>query len=127
MKSSRDRRPSFTAVFLFLLCTTPLFAAPTELRILLDSDNSTSTGCRVITNLGNLEGVDAIYTTTYDLGSDGKPVVTGVSSQTCAQKGTVNFTAPTQLDPGGWPVSTDSSGNVFVETRIPTSALPAAL
>jgi hypothetical protein len=52
---------------LWLVCafvTSAVSAAPTELRIAVDQDNSLSTGCRVITNLGNVDGIDAILTTT---------------------------------------------------------------
>jgi hypothetical protein len=126
MKSLRGGR-SILYFVLLVLWTTSLAAAPAQLQILLDGDNNASTGCRVITNLGNVDGVEAIYTTTYDNGPDGKPVVTGVTKQTCAQPGTVNFNAPVTIDAGGWPVGFDTSGNVFVETRIPTTELPIAL
>src|SRR5437868_3839208 len=123
MKSPRGSRSILYFVAL-LFWTTSLAAAPAELRILLDGDNSQVIGCWVITSLGNVEGIDAVFTTTYDNGPDGKPVVTGVTKALCAQKGTVNFTAPVQIDAGGWPVGTDTTGNVFVETHIPTADLP---
>src|SRR5260221_9664662 len=126
MKSMRGGR-SILYFVLLLLWTTSLAAAPAQLQILLDGDNNATTGCRVITNLGNVDGVEAIYTTTYDNGPDGKPVVTGVTKQTCAQPGTVNFTAPVTIDSGGWPAGTDATCNVFVETHIPTAELPIPL
>jgi VCBS repeat-containing protein len=110
---------------LWLVCAfvaSAVSAAPTELRIAVDQDNSLATGCRVITNLGNVDGIDAILTTTYDGG-----VVTGVTKQTCLTAGTVDFTAPLTVDAGGWAVGTSSDGTLTVETRIPVSALPAGL
>ena len=119
------RRAQLSLFFLLTFFSgASLFAAPTDLKLLLDSDNSLSTGCRVITSLGNVDGIDAIYTTTYDTGADGNLVVTGITAQTCATKGTVNFTAPVQIDPGGWAVGTKSNGTLVAETRIPVSALP---
>src|ERR1700682_4492639 len=117
-------RRSTLLLLLAVLFATSAFAAPAELRIFLDADNDPSTGCRVITNLGNVDGVEAVYTTTYDTDAGGSLVVTGTSKASCAQPGTVNFTPPQQFDSGGWGVPADSDGNLNVETRIPAVQLP---
>ncbi len=122
------RRARLTLLFLVSsLSAAGAFAAPTQLQVLLDSDNNRSTGCRVITSLGNVDGIDAIYTTTYDGGIDGNPVVTGVTGQTCATQGTVNFTVPVQIDPGGWKVGRKANSNLVVETRIPAASIPGGM
>jgi hypothetical protein len=69
------------------------------MQVLIDADNKPSTGCRVITSLGNVDGIETIVTTTYD---DTSLRVTDVSTRSCAQDESVNFSAPVQLSAGGW-------------------------
>src|SRR5438309_3071253 len=49
-----------------LLASSSLFAAPTEVKILIDKDNNPATGCRVITPTGIFDGAEQILTMTYD-------------------------------------------------------------
>jgi hypothetical protein len=120
------RRSSIFFVFCFLFAMSAA-AAPTQVRILVDSDASAGTGCRVITNLGNIDGIDAVVNTTFDTDADGNLAVTGVTRQTCATPGTVNLTAPETINNGGWPVGHDNQGNLFLETSVPASAIPGGI
>ena len=55
----------------FVLIASSALAAPVRLQVLIDTDNNASTGCRVITSLGNVDGIEAIATTSYDTDANG--------------------------------------------------------
>src|SRR5689334_19097175 len=105
-----------------LLLASSAVAAPTEVRILVDSDKNIATGCRVFTVAGNFDGVEQIFTTTFDTTS---MTVSGVVRQQCTDPTTATFGSPVTVDSTGWAVGT-SGGNFVVETHIPTSTIGGA-
>jgi hypothetical protein len=102
-----------TLVGAILLIAGSVYGATTDVKIFVDTDRNTSTGCRVITISGNFDGVEQIFTTTYD---NTTMTVTGVTRQQCVDPTTATFSAPATIDAGGWPVATNG-GLQSLETR----------
>ena len=98
-----------------LLLANSAIASTTDVKLLIDTDRNLTTGCRVITVAGNFDGVEQIFTTTYDNTS---MTVTGVTRQQCLDPTTATFGAPTTIDAGGWRVGS-VGGNQVVETHVP--------
>ena len=108
-------------VFGLLLCslaalTPAVHAAPATFRVLMDTDNSSATGCTV----SGMDGVDQILVTTVEIGAT-SAAVTGTSLGHC---GTPTLTPITT---SGWPAGYHApSGRLLVETRIPLSMFQLA-
>jgi VCBS repeat-containing protein len=105
---------------LLLLSPLSVFAATSDFKVLLDTDNSSATGCIVATPGGTFNGMDVVLTTTVNTTASSASV-TAVTYQQCLAGG--NFGAAVSVDPNGWPVGFNN-GNLLVETRIPFSAFP---
>src|ERR1051326_1441032 len=99
-------------------------AATTEYRVLIDSDNSTATGCPVTPMTGLIEpGIDHVLITTVDSATN---TVTKVERQQCV--GGVSLGARTLVDAGGWSAGGNADGSKFlIESYIPVSAFGASL
>jgi hypothetical protein len=100
-----------------LVALTPAAQAATaSFRVLMDTDNSTATGCTV----SGMDGVDQILVTTVEIGAT-TAAVTATSLGHC---GTPTLTPITT---SGWPAAYHApSGRLMVETRIPLSMFQMA-
>ena len=117
------KRSSNLLLFVFLCAFLPLssFAATTEFRVLLDTDNNASTGCSVAVSGGSFAGVEQVLITTVDSTSTGS-TVTSVSRQVCSA-GTLGASIPVNA-PTPYNVGLDgSSGNSLVESVLPLDTL----
>src|SRR3954452_8715601 len=109
------------SIFVFLFLPLSGYSATTEFRVLLDTDNSTATGCSVTTPGGPFTGVDQVLVTTVDVTNTGA-TVTSVARQVCSA-GTFGAPIPVTA-PAPYPVGLEgNSGNSIVETVLPTDAL----
>ena len=116
------RSSKFVLSFVFAIF--PLFAqaATTEFRVLLDTDNDSSTGCSVTTPTGAFTGVDQVLITTVDTTPTGS-TVTSVVRQMCSG-GVFGFTTPISTAPVPYAVgSAGASGNSYIESVIPIALL----
>jgi len=110
--------PRAFALSFALFCTVIASAATTQYRVLIDSDNSTATGCPVNTPAVTVPGIDHILITTVDTTSN---TITKVERQTCVG-------GTTLVDAGGWSDGANGDGSQFkIETYIPVSAFGATL
>jgi hypothetical protein len=100
-----------------LVALTPAAQAATaSFRVLMDTDNSTATGCTV----SGMDGVDQVLVTTVEIGAT-TAAVTATSLGHC---GTPTLTPITT---SGWPAAYHApSGHLMVETRIPLSMFQMA-
>src|SRR3954454_2935191 len=117
------KRSSNLLLFVFLCAFVPLssFAATTEFRVLLDTDNNASTGCSVAVPGGSFAGVDQVLITTVDSTATGA-TVTSVSRQVCSA-GTLGASVPVNA-PTPYNVGLNgSSGNSLVESVLPLDPL----
>jgi len=106
------------ALCVAFLCSVIASAATTQYRVLIDSDNSTATGCPVNTPAITVPGIDHVLITTVDTTSN---TITKVERQTCVG-GTI------LVDAGGWSDGANSDGSQFkIETYMPVSAFGATL
>lgn len=102
------------AVAVVFCCALGASAATITVSVLLDSDNSATTGCSV----AGVSGIDQVLITTVNVtGTAG--TVSKVEQQQCTS-GTLS--SPVAIDSGGWPVSIAADKGV-VETHLPFSAL----
>jgi Putative Ig domain. len=113
-------RPYRTAIRLLFSVTLALpisaFAANFEVKALIDTDNSRSTGCSVLTPGGVVSGIDIVVTTAGTVsGTTGS--VTGVTRQTCVNTSANFFSSPIAVD-GGWNAGVSSSGDLLVESHL---------
>src|SRR5437763_6352897 len=91
-------------------------AATFDVKTLIDTDNSRSTGCSVVTPGGIVSGIDVIVTTQGSVtGATG--TVTAVTRQTCVNPVLNQFSSPTAVD-GGWNVGVSPIGDVTVESHM---------
>jgi hypothetical protein len=91
-------------------------AATFDVRTLIDTDNSRSTGCNVVTPAGIVSGIDVIVTTQGSVsGTTGS--VTSVTRQTCVNQVLNQFSSATAVD-GGWNVGVSPIGDVTVESHM---------
>ena len=92
-------------------------AATTEFRVLIDSDNSTATGCPVAASTSIVvPGIDHVLIVTVDTAAN---TVTKVERQQC--NGAV-LGARITVDPAGWPAGANANNSAFlIESYIPTS------
>src|ERR1051326_3598167 len=87
-------------------------AATNQIKVAIDTDNNSSTGCSVVTAAGTFSGAEQILITTYD--PDAK-TVTSVIRQRCVG---ATFGGAEVIDAGGWSVG--SNGGVsLIETHMP--------
>jgi len=105
-------------VLLFGLTAPESAGAAGQLKILIDSDNNSATGCTIATPAGPFTGADAVVTTTIDPAT---ARVTAIVLQNC-QGGVLG--APTALTfpaTPPWPVGAGNgtNGSDVVETYIP--------
>lgn len=115
--------PLVSALLLAFL-STAAGAVEHEVRILMDLDDDSATGCLVNTVEGPLDGVDQILITTVDTSSPPEAgTVTDVATSDCIDEGTDTFSAPASFD-GGWPVGIGNGvgGRDVVETYFPLVA-----
>src|SRR6478672_6485187 len=113
------KRSSNILLFVFLCAFFPLssFAATTEFRVLLDTDNNASTGCSVAVSGGSFAGVEQVLITTVDAST-----VTSVARQVCSA-GTLGASIPVNA-PTPYSVGLDgASGNSLVESILPLDTL----
>jgi VCBS repeat-containing protein len=98
-------------------------AATTEFRVLIDSDNSTATGCPVAASPSIVvPGIDHVLIVTVDTAAN---TVTKVERQQC--NGAV-LGARITVDPAGWPAGASSDGSKFlIESYLPTSVFGNAM
>ncbi|MEA2237224.1 MAG: large repetitive protein [Thermoanaerobaculia bacterium] len=97
-------------------------AATYEVKVLLDTDASRSTGCSVGTPAGVVSGVEQILTTTIDV-TAGAGKVTGVTKQLCLSGGSSLFGSAQVVDAGGWNVGVTPTGDLVVETHYGNNSL----
>jgi len=107
------------AIAVTVFMAVSVFAGTTTVQILIDKDNSASTGCVVFTAGGPFTGVDQIVTTTID---NVTRTVTGVTRQECIDPIGGVFGSPITIDITKWSVG-DDPNHMFVETHVPWSAL----
>ncbi|HEX3069057.1 MAG TPA: putative Ig domain-containing protein, partial [Thermoanaerobaculia bacterium] len=103
--------------FLFIaLLALPLsaFAANYDVKALIDTDNSRSTGCPVALPDGStVTGIDTILTTSVTVtGTTG--TVTAVTRQTCSGG---SFGGPVPVD-NGWHVGVSPAGDLLIESHL---------
>ncbi len=101
----------------FLAALVPFAASAAELRVLLDTDRNSSTGCTVSTPNGPFAGVEEVLNTTVNT-SVYPPMVGAITRQGCVG-GVLGGAAP--VSAGGWPVGLGSGfgGYDVVETFLP--------
>src|SRR4051794_13879579 len=91
-------------------------AATFDVKTLIDTDNSRSTGCNVVTPSGIVSGIDVIVTTQGTVtGATG--TVTAVTRQTCVNQVLNQFSSATAVD-SGWTVGVSPIGDVTVESHM---------
>lgn len=118
--ADKSRHGALVAFFgaLFLCLAQGLWAA--ELRVLIDSDRNSATGCTVATANGAFAGVEQVLNTTVNT-TVYPPVVGALTRQSCL--GGV-LEAPVPVHAGGWPVGLGlgSGGYDVVETFLPVGS-----
>jgi len=115
MSSYRNAIRFFSLAFSLALPITAS-AGTFDVKALIDSDNSRSTGCSVTTPGGIVSGIDIVLTTSGTVtGSSG--TVTAVTRQTCANPGLNLLSAPVAVD-GGWNVGVSSIGDLLIESHL---------
>src|SRR5258706_4665783 len=91
-------------------------AATFDVKTLIDTDNSRSTGCTVATPGGFVNGIDVIVTTQGTVtGATG--TVTAVTRQTCVNPVLNQFSSPTAVD-GGWNVGVSTTGSTAGDVTV---------
>ena len=112
MSSYRSAIRFFPLAFSLALSVTAS-AGTFDVKALIDTDNSRSTGCTVVTPGGIVSGIDIVLTTNgVTTGTSGN--VTGVTRQTCT--GGV-LSSPVTVD-GGWSVGVNSAGDLLIESHL---------
>lgn len=122
---SRLHRPVMLSLILSVGLPSLALAVEHEVRILLDLDNDTATGCQVNTVEGPFDGVEQILITTVETSSSPmEGTVTDLAVADCVDEATNTFGAPSSFD-GGWPVGigNGAGGRDVVETYIPSLSL----
>ncbi len=104
----------------FLTLFAPFAADAAELRVLLDTDRNSSTGCSVATANGAFAGVEQVLNTTVNTAAY-PPTVGAVTRQSCVA-GVLE--APVPVHPGGWAVGLGlgTGGYDVVETFLPVAS-----
>jgi hypothetical protein len=106
----------FCSLVLSLGLSMAASAATFDVKTLIDTDNSRSTGCNVATPGGIVSGIDVIVTTSGTVtGNNG--TVTAVTRQTCVNPVLSQFSSATAVD-SGWTVGVSPIGDVFVESHM---------
>jgi len=106
--------PRSLSALLALLFVWPL-AASADVRVLVDADESLSTGCSVPTGAGTLGGIEEVAITTTDATS-----VTRVDRQRCVA-GVLG--APEMVAATPWPIGRSNDGTVqTIESWMPTDS-----
>ena len=97
-----------------LLYSLSAFAANYDVKALIDTDNSRSTGCPVALPDGStVTGIDTILTTSVTVtGTTG--TVTAVTRQTCSGG---SFGGPVPVD-NGWHVGVSPAGDLLIESHL---------
>jgi len=116
--AARRRQGIFTALLLgFLTLLAPLAANAAELRVLLDTDRNSATGCTISTPNGPFAGVEEVLNTTVNT-TVYPPVVGAITRQSCVG-GVLGAAAPVHA--GGWQVGLGLGvgGYDVVETFLP--------
>src|SRR4029077_17087664 len=87
-------------------------AATTTIKIAIDTDNNSSTGCSVAVGGATFSGAEQLWITTYDPDAH---AVTGVTQQRCSGS---TFGGAATIDTGGWSVGVNGGVNA-IETHMP--------
>ncbi|MEA2337455.1 MAG: large repetitive protein, partial [Thermoanaerobaculia bacterium] len=111
-------RNAIRFLFVVLTLTTSIAAsaATFDVKALIDSDKSRSTGCNVVTPGGIVSGIDLVVTTTGTYTAAGGSV-TGVTRQTCSNPGLNLLSSPVTVD-SGWNVGVSPIGDLLIETHL---------
>jgi large repetitive protein len=106
----------FFSLFLSLGLPIAASAATFDVKTLIDTDNSRSTGCNVVTAGGIVSGIDVIVTTQGTVtGATG--TVTAVTRQTCVNPVLNQFSSATAVD-GGWSVGVSTTGSTAGDVTV---------
>ncbi|HYM60173.1 MAG TPA: putative Ig domain-containing protein [Thermoanaerobaculia bacterium] len=117
--SNSSRVPLFTLGVALMFTLGATAATTYDFKVLMDADNTASTGCSVATAEGDFPGVEQVLTTSVSVDDvTGIAKVTSVSRTVCSG-GT--FGAPIPVDAGGW--GAGSASGLIVETYIPFAVL----
>ena len=113
---ARNLRHVFLAAFLAV----GLSAGAAELKVLVDQDVNSASGCTVATPSGDFKGAETVFTATVDT-TVTPPRVTGVTGQACANPATNALAPPVTVSAGGWNVGVGigTGGTNVIEVGLP--------
>jgi hypothetical protein len=107
-----------TFVFVVLFAALPVFAATTDVTVLMDTDRDATTGCTV----AGMQGVEQVLVTRI-VSDATTAAVTRTFRQLCTGG---SLGSETDVVATGWPVGFQpASGRMLAETRVPFSAFGA--